>query len=187
MGVWDVVQGSVNTLGLLADTDADPNWFLRVYAILTTLAAGGAGAYAWWRSQQKELTAEEVNRRKLVKEEQERDLAQRSLPLTVVLAELKEDHRKIAEGMARKTEELTELKVRAATLETRLASTEQRMAASDTRCTTLERENIEIRREHAACKEAQTRQEQQIQRQEQELQELRRRADVHQQSQGGGT
>lgn len=138
-----------------------------------------AAGWMWLRNQRKELSAEEVERRRLVKEEEARDLAKSYQPLTVVLAELKEDYRKIAEGRERMTAELTDIKVRAATLETRLANTEQRLAASETRCTALERENTEIRREHAACKEAQS-------RQELEIQELRRRAEAPN-SQGGGT
>ena len=168
-----------SAFGLFADGDNGPDWFLRAYAVVTTLAAGGAGAYAWWSTQRQKLTAEEIERRKLAREEQERDEAKRTLPLTVVLAELKEDYRKIVDGRSRMGEELTDLKVRSATLETRLANTEQRLATTDTRCATLERENIEIRRERDSCKETQ-------ERQEREIEELRRRADANQ-SQGGGT
>lgn len=114
----------------------------------------GSAAWMWWRTQRRELSAEEQERRRQQREEEERDLRERALPLTTVLSDLKAKHAIIEDGLARKTDELTQALVR-------IATSEQRLANAESRCALLERENVQCREEQG--------------RQSQELQELRRR------------
>lgn len=141
-------------------------WTERVVWAIGLISGGVAAAWAWFRSQRKELLTEEEERRKKLKEEQEQELRQRAMPLTTVLAELKADHQKIAEGMARKDEALTNALVR-------IATTEGRLAQAESRCAVLERENVQCREEQG--------------RQAVELVELRRRLNGLPPGQGGGT
>jgi hypothetical protein len=151
----------------------------EVSAILISLGAMGASIWLWFKAQRKEfraeITAEEQEARRLKREEEDRQLLQRAMPLTQVLEGLRADYQKVKEGDERKTEALTQALVRIATSETRLANMEARAATAEARCNALEQDNAAIRREHSECRETQMRQAQQLSEQSQEIQALRRR------------
>lgn len=151
--------------GLFASNEDAPDWFLRIYAILTTLAAGFAGAYMWWTSKRKEHRTEAEQEEDARKEKEKKEIREFAKPFKEIAEELRQDNKDTKEGLQRAKQELVDALVKVAVVEGRFAFVEK---------------------EHRECQEEQNRLREENAQQHAQIESLTARiADLERRAHGG--